>query len=180
MRIHSPTLLPGILGKKEKTLFIAASTDWTVIPPGLLILAKNRLSGALLSRMSAERKIHRQYLAIATGEIPKCGTIDAPIARACDSAILRQVDFVHGERAITHYRLLKFDGFYSLVLLQLETGRTHQIRVHMNHIGHPLPGDYPLQSGLPAYKKTGSPLLSADFLPPDQWKAHGFYCPDSG
>lgn len=80
--------------------------------------------------------------AIATGEIPKCGTIDAPIARACDSAILRQVDFVHGERAITHYRLLKFDGFYSLVLLQLETGRTHQIRVHMNHIGHPLPGDY--------------------------------------
>ena len=54
---------------------------------GLLILAKNRLSGALLSRMSAERKIHRQYLAIATGEIPKCGTIDAPIARACDSAI---------------------------------------------------------------------------------------------
>ena len=109
---------------------------------GLLILAKNRLSGALLSRMSAERKIHRQYLAIATGEIPKCGTIDAPIARACDSAILRQVDFVHGERAITHYRLLKFDGFYSLVLLQLETGRTHQIRVHMNHIGHPLPGDY--------------------------------------
>lgn len=109
---------------------------------GLLILAKNRLSGALLSRMSAERKIHRQYLAIATGKIPKCGTIDAPIARACDSAILRQVDFVHGERAITHYRLLKFDGFYSLVLLQLETGRTHQIRVHMNHIGHPLPGDY--------------------------------------
>ena len=109
---------------------------------GLLILAKNRLSGALLSRMSAERKIHRQYLAIATGEIPTCGTIDVPIARACDSAILRQVDFVHGERAITHYRLLKFDGFYSLVLLQLETGRTHQIRVHMNHIGHPLPGDY--------------------------------------
>lgn len=64
--------------------------------------------------MSAERKIHRQYLAIATGEIPKCGTIDAPIARACDSAILRQVDFVHGERAITHYRLLKFDGFILL------------------------------------------------------------------
>lgn len=98
--------------------------------------------------------------------------------RACDSAILRQVDFVHGERAITHYRLLKFDGFYSLVLLQLETGRTHQIRVHMNHIGHPLPGDYLYN---PDYRliKTGSPLLSADFLPPDQWKAHGFYCPDS-
>ena len=109
---------------------------------GLLILAKNRLSGALLSKMSAERKIHRQYLAIATGKIPAQGTIDAPIARACDSAILRQVDFTQGEKAVTHYRLLNFDGAYSLVLLQLETGRTHQIRVHMKHLGHPLPGDY--------------------------------------
>ena len=109
---------------------------------GLLILAKNRLSGALLSEMSARRQIHRQYLAIASGRLPECGTIDAPIARAEDSAILRRVDPEHGDRAVTHYRLLHFDGSYSLVLLQLETGRTHQIRVHMNHIGHPLPGDY--------------------------------------
>lgn len=109
---------------------------------GLLILAKNILSGALLSKMSAERLIHRQYLAIAQGCVPPKGIIDAPIARKAGSAIERCVDFAAGERAVTHYRRCCFDGGYSLVLLQLETGRTHQIRVHMKHIGHPLPGDY--------------------------------------
>ena len=109
---------------------------------GLLILAKNMLSGALLSQMSAKRQIHRQYLAIAQGCVPKEGMIDAPIARKPDSVIERCVDFEKGERAVTHYRRLCFDGTCSLVLLKLETGRTHQIRVHMKHIGHPLPGDY--------------------------------------
>lgn len=109
---------------------------------GLLILAKNMLSGAILSRMSASREIHREYLAIAKGCVPPYGIIDAPIARKKDSAIERCIDTANGERAVTHFKRLSFDKEFSLVSLKLETGRTHQIRVHMKHIGHPLPGDY--------------------------------------
>lgn len=109
---------------------------------GLVILAKHLLSSAILNQAVAERRIHREYLAIADGMIPDSGTIDAPIARKDNSTIERQVDFKLGERAVTHYRrLAHFDGL-SLVSLHLETGRTHQIRVHMNHIGHPLIGDF--------------------------------------
>lgn len=109
---------------------------------GLLILAKHMLSAAILSRMSAAREIHREYLAVAKGCVPASGTIDAPIARKETSAIERCVDAAHGEHAVTHFKRLAFDGTYSLVSLKLETGRTHQIRVHMKHIGHPLPGDF--------------------------------------
>ncbi|MDO5416676.1 MAG: RluA family pseudouridine synthase [Lachnospiraceae bacterium] len=111
---------------------------------GLLILAKHGLSGCILSRMSAERQIHREYLAIASGKVEESGTIEAPIGRAAQSAILRCVDPEHGDRACTHYRRLLYreDFDCSLVSLKLETGRTHQIRVHMKHIGHPLPGDF--------------------------------------
>lgn len=131
---------------------------------GLLIIAKNMLSGAILSKMSAERKIHRGYLAITEGTLNDSGRIDAPIARACGSAIERCVDFVHGERAVTHYKsLLHFfakipartecfpdteipvqaeNKPLTLASVRLETGRTHQIRVHMKHIGHPLIGDF--------------------------------------
>ena len=70
------------------------------------------------------------------------GTIDAPIGRVADSTIERQVDFLNGERAVTHYERLDNTPDYSLIELQLETGRTHQIRVHMKHIGYPLPGDF--------------------------------------
>lgn len=111
---------------------------------GLLILAKNMFSAAVLYRQSAERKIHREYLAIAAGEIPEEGIIDAPIARAADSAIMRCVDFSCGERAVTHYRRLLYskENDCSLLRIRLETGRTHQIRVHMKYIGHPLLGDF--------------------------------------
>lgn len=111
---------------------------------GLLILAKNMFSAAVLYRQSAERRIHREYLAIAAGEIPEEGIIDAPIARAADSAIMRCVDFSCGERAVTHYRRLLYskENDCSLLRIRLETGRTHQIRVHMKYIGHPLLGDF--------------------------------------
>ncbi|MFI3172450.1 MAG: RluA family pseudouridine synthase [Eubacteriales bacterium] len=109
---------------------------------GLLILAKNAYSAALLSRMIANRDIHREYLAIATGKVDSTGTIIAPISRVEGSTIERQVDEKHGEYARTHYTRLKYKNGYSLVSLKLETGRTHQIRVHMKHIGHPLPGDF--------------------------------------
>ena len=109
---------------------------------GLLIVAKNMLSGGILSDMSKKREIYREYLAIAEGEVPQEGVIDAPIARKEESVIERCVDFERGDRAVTHYWRLDYRNGYSLVRLKLETGRTHQIRVHMKYLGHPLTGDY--------------------------------------
>lgn len=111
---------------------------------GLLILAKHMLSACILSRMVKEHKIKRQYLAIVTGKPASEGTIDAPISRLDGSTIERCVNWKLGETAVTHYRLLYYhqDFDCSLAALRLETGRTHQIRVHMKHIGHPLPGDF--------------------------------------
>lgn len=117
---------------------------------GLTILASHMLSSAILSRQMTERKIHRTYLAIVCGVTDECGTIDAPIARKMDSAIEREVR-ADGERAVTHYRRIAANEAYSLLALHLETGRTHQIRVHMKHIGHPLIGDF-------LYNPTPSPL----------------------
>ena len=109
---------------------------------GLLIIAKNMLSAAILSDMVKSRNIHREYLAVAQGETPESGIIDAQIDRKENSAIERIIDFERGERAVTHYRRLAFKNGYSLVSLKLETGRTHQIRVHMKYLGYPLPGDF--------------------------------------
>ncbi len=109
---------------------------------GLLIVAKHMYSASLLYHMSAERKISRTYLAIAEGEVPEEGTITAPIARAEGSTIERCVDEERGETACTHFKRISYKDGYSLVSLKLETGRTHQIRVHMKYIGHPLPGDF--------------------------------------
>lgn len=114
---------------------------------GLLIIAKNMFSAAVLYSAMKKRKIKRTYLAVASGEIRKPGTVDLPIGRVSDSVIERCIDQEHGERAVTHYEPVAVckvpgNGSYTMLRLQLETGRTHQIRVHMKAIGHPLAGDY--------------------------------------
>ena len=109
---------------------------------GALILAKNPLSAAILSVQMKKRQIRRTYLALVDGVPDVSGTIDAPIARMEGSVITREVNYLTGETAITHYERLATGTRYSLMELHLETGRTHQIRVHMKYIGHPLPGDY--------------------------------------
>ncbi len=111
---------------------------------GLLIIAKNMLSSCILSDQVKDHAIHREYAAIVCGKIDEHGTIDAPIARKDGSTIERVVDPDRGESAITHYKTLAYNdqADLSFVRLLLETGRTHQIRVHMKHIGHPLPGDF--------------------------------------
>lgn len=109
---------------------------------GLLIVAKHQLSASILSDMVRKREIHREYLAIVEGIPPEKGTISAPIGRKEGSAILREVNFETGEPARTHFTRLETRNGLSLVSLKLETGRTHQIRVHMGYIGCPLIGDY--------------------------------------
>ena len=109
---------------------------------GSLILAKNALSAAILSAQMRNREIRRTYLAVVCGVTPPSGTVSAPIGRVFDSVIQRQVDPEHGESAVTHYERLAVRNDHSLLEIHLETGRTHQIRVHMGYIGHPLPADY--------------------------------------
>lgn len=118
---------------------------------GLLILAKHMLSAAILSQMMKERQIKRTYLALVEGCPAQNGTVNALIGRKNGSTIERIIDEQNGETAITHYKVLKSTHLsraaisssqtLSLVELHLETGRTHQIRVHMTSIGHPLVGD---------------------------------------
>ena len=100
------------------------------------------LSSAILSQDVAIKNIKREYLAIVEGNTPDSGTINAPIGRKDVSAIERQIDWQNGEHAVTHYRKVETKNGYTLLSLVLETGRTHQIRVHMASIGHPLIGDF--------------------------------------
>lgn len=111
---------------------------------GLVILARHSLSASILSDMVKNREIHRWYQAIVAGKPEESGTILAPIARADGSTIERCVDFQRGEYACTHYKRIYYNSscHCSLVSLKLETGRTHQIRVHMKHLGYPLLGDF--------------------------------------
>ncbi|UYZ14689.1 RluA family pseudouridine synthase [Brevibacillus sp. WF146] len=108
---------------------------------GLLIVAKNQWAHEQFSRMQKERTLHRWYQAIVEGEVAEEeGTVDAPIGLRDDSIIVREVR-PDGQPAVTRYRVLARGGGMSWLELKLETGRTHQIRVHMSHLGHPLAGD---------------------------------------
>ncbi|KGX92707.1 RNA pseudouridine synthase [Pontibacillus halophilus JSM 076056 = DSM 19796] len=108
---------------------------------GLVLIAKHRFAHSLLSEQQVNGAIHRQYYAIVTDEMEEShGTIDVPIARHPDSIIRRYVS-EEGKRAVTHYKVVERKNGHTLVQLKLDTGRTHQIRVHMAYIGHPLIGD---------------------------------------
>ncbi len=102
---------------------------------GLVLVAKNELAAAKLAG-----KIKKDYYAVVDGIIESDGIIDAPIARCGDSIIKRRVD-ENGETAITEYFPIKAIDNRTLIKFNLKTGRTHQIRVHMEHIGHSLLGD---------------------------------------
>lgn len=108
---------------------------------GLLMVAKNDVAHTALVNQLVERTVTRKYTALVHGTIPHDhGTIDAPIARdTVDRQKMAVVD--GGKHAVTHFTVLDRFGEYTLVECELETGRTHQIRVHMRYIGFPLVGD---------------------------------------
>lgn len=109
---------------------------------GLTIIAKHPISGSILSSMVKSREIRREYFGIVRGTVsPPSGTITAPLGRKPGSIIERTIDFENGESAVTHYRTVAEQNGHSLVELHLETGRTHQIRIHMKYLGFPLIGD---------------------------------------
>ena len=133
---------------------------------GALILAKNAFSAAVLSTQMRNRQIRRTYLAVVEGITPPNGTISAPISRVDDSVIERHVDFLHGEPAVTHYERLETKNEHSLLEIHLETGRTHQIRVHMGYIGHPLPADYLYHPVYDCFKRQPLHSLQLEFRHP--------------
>ena len=147
MNHHEGTLANGLMYyfKERKEIFtFRAVNRLDRDTSGLTLVAKHLLSGGILSREISTKSVRRSYQAICSGKIPEAGTIDAPIARAAESTIERCVDYTTGEHAITHFHRLAYDEEkdLSLVELHLETGRTHQIRVHLKHIGHPIIGDF--------------------------------------
>ena len=144
---------------------------------GLLIVARHQLSASILSDMVRKREIHREYLAIVEGIPPEKGTISAPIGRKEGSAILREVNFETGEPAQTHFTRLETRNGLSLVSLKLETGRTHQIRVHMGYIGCPLIGDYLYYPDHTRISRQALHSYRLSFLHPITGKALSFTAP---
>lgn len=131
---------------------------------GLLVVAKTLPAHTDLTAQLAEKSVYREYEAIVCGVMTGGGTIDAPIDRhptdRTRMAVVnrRDEEDERGRNAVTHYRVIaRFRG-HTHVRVQLETGRTHQIRVHMSHIGHPLVGD-PVYGGRPRLPKGGSPEM---------------------
>ncbi|WP_274651824.1 RluA family pseudouridine synthase [Paenibacillus humicola] len=109
---------------------------------GLLMAAKNDLAHASLAEQLKAHTVTRKYIALVHGNLPHDhGTVDAPIGRDPHDRKLFTVIERGGKRAVTHFAVIERIADYTLLELQLETGRTHQIRVHMKYIGHPLAGD---------------------------------------
>lgn len=108
---------------------------------GLLVACKNDMAHKSLSEQFFNKTVSRKYYAIVYGEIKhKLGKIDAPIGRSPNNRQMMGI-VQDGKRAVTHFKVLERFNGYTFVELSLETGRTHQIRVHMQYIGHPLVGD---------------------------------------
>ena len=108
---------------------------------GLMVIAKTLEAQTLLVQQLQERSVSRQYQALVLGRPDASGSIDAPLGRHSTQRTKMAVLDVGGKRAVTHYQRLASEDGISLMQLKLETGRTHQIRVHMAHAGHPLVGD---------------------------------------
>ena len=143
---HCEGSLSGIGGVKRPGIVHRLDKDTS----GLMVVAKNDRAHNGLSEQLVDRSLSRRYLALVWKEpSPIKGTINAPIGRHQTNRLKMSVrSHASGREAITHYlREESFNGIASLVACKLQTGRTHQIRVHMQHLGHPLLGD-PLY-GLP-------------------------------
>ena len=130
--------LSGINGVKRPGIVHRIDKDTT----GLLMVAKNDMAHESLATQLKDRHIKREYIALVHGEIAhELGTIEAPIGRDTNDRQRMTVTDKNAKEAVTHFRLLELYKDFTLLECKLETGRTHQIRVHMRYIGHPLAGD---------------------------------------
>ncbi len=126
---------------------------------GLLVVARTPEAHTRLVAALAERAIERSYLAICNGAMTGGGTVDAPIGRHRTQRT-RMAVRNDGREAVTHYRIVKRYRAHTFVRVQLETGRTHQIRVHLAHVGYPITGD-PVYGGRRRLPAGCTPALAA-------------------
>ena len=135
---HCKDSLSGINGEKRPGIVHRIDKDTS----GLLVIAKNDKAHQGLSEQFEKHSIDRVYETVVLGKMPAPeGTVDAPIGRAQNDRKKMAVGARHTKRAVTHYSVkTQYEGFAHLVC-RLETGRTHQIRVHLSSIGHPVLGD---------------------------------------
>ncbi len=125
---------------------------------GVLVIAKNDLAHNELAKQFFDHTITRKYYAIVCGNVKDdSGTIDKPIARSKQDRKKMTID-PEGRRAVTHFKVIERFGKFTLIEAQLETGRTHQIRVHLSSIGHPLLGDTVYNKSKITYKLEGQAL----------------------
>ena len=129
---------------------------------GLLMIAKNNKAHEILAHELEEKKTYRKYIALVWGVIKEdTGTIDAPIGRDINDRKKMSVTDINAKEAVTHFRVIERYKNATLIELQLETGRTHQIRVHMNYIGHPVVND-PVYGKRKIIDNTGQCLHAAE------------------
>ncbi len=157
---HCQDQLSGINGSLRPGIVHRIDKDTT----GLLIVCKNDVSHNAIAAQLKEHSITRKYLAIVHGVIKEeQGTIDAPIGRHPTERKKMSINEKNGRHAITHYRVLERFQKYTYIECQLETGRTHQIRVHMASIHHPLLGDMVYGPQKCPYSLEGQTLHAAVF-----------------
>jgi 23S rRNA pseudouridine1911/1915/1917 synthase len=128
---------------------------------GLMVVAKTLPTYTALVDLLSRHEVERQYEAVVLGTMVAGGTVDEPIGRSMGDRLRQAVrDEEDGKRAVTHYRLRERFRAHSLLQCQLETGRTHQIRVHLAHVGHPLIGDPLYGGGLKLPKGASAELIA--------------------
>ena len=139
---HDDTLANGVMYYfKNDDFTFRVITRLDRDTSGIVLVAKNAFAAARLGDDMKDKKIHKEYIAVVNGTpSPSSGRIVVPIKRVENSTILRCVS-PDGKEAITDYELLVTNGSVSLIRLIPHTGRTHQLRVHMSHIGNPIYGD---------------------------------------
>ncbi len=163
------TLVNALLGRDDPRLSATGGTERPGVvhrldkdTSGLLLVAKDDRAHQALARDLAARRVERRYLALVQGHLEAAGTVDAPIARHPRDR-KRMAVVPGGRRAVTNWRVLERLPAADLVQARLETGRTHQIRVHLAHVRHPVAGDrtYGADPVLAARLGLGRPFLHA-------------------
>ncbi len=191
--VNKPTLLLSVPGRAEDNkdslvlrlqhngypeALIVHRLDWETT--GLMVLARSPASHAALSRLFRERQVQRRYQALCWGELDSArGQIELPMRYDPPTKPRQVIDHLHGKPALTFWRRLQCQAGFSLVELTPHTGRSHQLRVHLNSMGHPILGD-PLYAHPPALNACSRLCLHATelaFAHPASGQLLSFSCP---